>query len=120
MAKKESRISKIVEFNDGKFWFHKKNNVITVGITHDALDTLGEAESISLPSEGDDFNKDDIVCEIAGGGRELKITLPASGFITEVNESLIEDITILNEDPIDEGWLVKLEFEDDSELAEYL
>ena len=94
--------------------------MITVGITLDALDTLGEAESISLPAEGDDFNKDDIVCEIEGGGRSIKITLPATGFVSEINEQLVEDITILNEDLIDEGWLVKLEIEDESELAEYL
>ncbi len=120
MAPKESRASKIVEFEDGKFWFHKKSNVITVGITLDALDSLGDIEKVSLPSEGDDFSKDDVIVEVDGSDHKLKVVTPASGFVTEVNEALADDPSILNEDPIDEGWLVKIELQDATELTEYL
>ncbi len=120
MAAKESRSGSLIEYNDGKLWFHKKLNVVTIGITLSALDDTGDIEGISLPSEGDDFDKDDIVCEIDGADGSMKVVAPAAGFVLEVNDPISEDVQILNEDPIDEGWLVKLEIQDDTDLKEYL
>ena len=120
MSAKESRAGSIIEFNDGKLWFQKKSGVVTVGITLSALDEIGEAEEIELPNEGDDFDKDDVICEISGSDGSVKVYAPAAGFVTEVNAPIAEDIEILNEDPIDEGWLVKLEIQDDTDLKEYL
>ncbi|MGE4234311.1 MAG: glycine cleavage system protein H [Bacteriovoracia bacterium] len=120
MAPKESRASKIVEYNDNKLWFHKRSNTVTLGITLDALDEIGDVQGINLPSEGDDFDKDDIVCEIDGDNGAIKVYSPAAGFITEINSQLAEDPKILNEDPIDEGWLLKLEMQDSSDLQEFI
>ncbi|MEW6057649.1 MAG: glycine cleavage system protein H [Bdellovibrionota bacterium] len=120
MSAKQSRAANIVEFNDGKLWFQKKSNILTLGITLDGLDETGEVEGIHLPEEGDDFDKDDVICEIDGAEGALKVYTPAAGFVTEVNTALADDTQILNEDPIDEGWLVKIEIQDDSDLKEYL
>jgi glycine cleavage system H protein len=120
MSGKTSRAASIIEFNDGKLWFQKKNNILTLGITLDGLDELGEVEGLNLPSDGDDFDKDDIVCEIDGSDGNIKVNTPAAGFVLEVNTALNDDLQILNEDPIDEGWLIKLEIQDESDLKEYL
>lgn len=120
MSAKESRAAKIIEYNDGKLWFHKKLNVLTIGITLDALDEVGDVQAINLPNEGDDFDKDDILAEIDGDDGTLKVYTPAAGFVTEVNGAVADDTQILNEDPIDEGWLVKIEIQDDSDLKEYV
>ena len=120
MSAKESRAARIIEYNDGKLWFHKKSNIVTIGVTINALDETGDVEGINLPDEGDDFDKDDIVCELDGADGGLKVYTPAAGFVVEVNASVAEDTQIINEDPVDEGWLVKLEIQDDSDLKEYL
>lgn len=117
---KESRLSKIIEYNDGKLWFVKKSDSLTIGITNNALDEIGDIEAIDLPGEGDDFDKDDVLCEIDGSQGNFKVYAPAAGFITEVNSPVAEDLSILAEDPIDEGWLVKMEFQDEADLKEYL
>lgn len=120
MSAKQSRSGSIIEYSDGKLWFHKKSNTITIGVTLNALDEIGEVEDVSLPSDGDDFDKDDVVCELDGSDGSLKVYSPAAGFVTEVNAPVADDVQIINEDPIDEGWLVKLEIQDDSDLKEYL
>jgi glycine cleavage system H protein len=120
MSAKESRAASIIDFNDGKLWFQKKSNVLTIGITLDALDEVGDVEAVNLPSDGDDFDKDDVIAEIDGTDGTLKVYTPAAGFVTEVNAAVVDDTQILNEDPIDEGWLVKIEIQDDSDLKEYL
>lgn len=120
MSAKQSRAGSIIEFNDGKLWFQKKNNILTLGITLDALDELGDIEALNLPSEGDDFDKDDVICEIDGSDSTIKVYTPAAGIVTEVNAPVTDDVQILNEDPIDEGWLIKIEIQDESDLKEYL
>ena len=120
MSPKESRSSKIIEYHDGKFWFHKKLNVLIIGLTQEGLESIGEAQSVQLPEKGDDFSKEDVICEIDGTDGGLQIPAPAGGFISEINDSLTADVSILNEDPIDEGWLVKIEMEDESDLKEFL
>lgn len=120
MAPKESRASKIVQYEEDRLWFQKKANTVLLGITLDALDELGEVTRVDLPSVGDDFDKDDVVCEVDGSEGAVKVYAPAAGFVAEINEGLASDAAILNEDPIDEGWLVKLEIQDESDLKEYL
>lgn len=120
MSAKQSRSGSIIEYNEGKLWFHKKSNTVTIGITLNALDELGEVEAVNLPSEGDDFDKDDVVCELDGSDGSIKVYAPAAGFVAEVNSAVGDDVQIINEDPIDEGWLVKLEIQDESDLKEYL
>ncbi len=120
MAAKESRVARIVEFQEGQLWFQKKANTIILGISNDALDEIGSVDRLSLPSVGDDFDKDDVICEIAGSDGRVSVTTPAAGFVTEVNEAVESDPDVLNEDPIDEGWLVKLEIQDESDLKEHL
>lgn len=120
MAAKESRSASIIEYNEGKLWFHKKSNVLTIGVTLAALDETGEVEALDLPNEGDDFDKDDVICELDGAEGALKVYSPAAGFVSAVNGPLADDVQILNEDPIDEGWLVKIEIQDDSDIKEYL
>lgn len=120
MSQKESRSSKLIPYEDGKFWFHKKGSILTIGISADALETIGEAEAVQLPEEGDEVSKDDSIAEVDGVDGALTIYSPVSGTITEVNSALEEDIAVLNEDSIDEGWLVKLKIADEDELKEYL
>jgi len=110
----------MIEYEDGNLWFTKKGNLLTIGISLASVDEIGEAESVNLPSVGDDFDKEDVLCEVTGVDGTIKVFTPAAGFISEVNELLAEDIEVLNEDPIDEGWLVKIEMQDETDLKEYL
>lgn len=117
---KKSRAAKIIDFDEGKLWFQKDGNTLVLGITLDALDELGTVKSVSMPADGDDFDKDDVVVEIEGEEGAVNVTTPAAGFVTEINTALDSDPGILSEDPIDEGWLVKIEMQDVTDLKEYL
>ena len=117
---KKSRAANIVEYDEGRFWFHHKDGVVTLGLTVTAIDEIGSIDSVSLPADGDDFDKSDIVCEVEGEEGKVALSAPAAGFVTEVNTSVESDTAILAEDPIDEGWLVKLEIQDETDLKEFL
>ncbi|MBL7715819.1 MAG: glycine cleavage system protein H [Bdellovibrionales bacterium] len=107
------------EYAEGTLWFTRKNSVITVGITNAALDELGDVEGVELPTEKDDFTKDDVVATVEGSQGSIEVTTPASGVVLEINSGLTSDPSLIAEDPTEEGWLVKLEIQDKSDLKEY-
>ncbi len=96
------------------------DNQATLGLTDYLQEKLGEIFGIRLPEEGEDFIKDESFAVIEGknGRRELKA--PVSGEVVEVNYEAVEVPEIINEDPMSEGWLVKVELTSSSEFDELL
>jgi len=81
----------------------------TIGLTDYLQEKLGEIFSLRLPEEGEEFIKDEpfSMIEAKNGRRELRA--PISGEVVEVNYEAAEVPEIVNEDPLTEGWLVKVE-----------
>jgi glycine cleavage system H protein len=81
----------------------------TIGMTDYLQEKLGEIYSLKLPEEGEEFVKDEAfsVVEAKNGRRELKA--PVSGEVIEVNYEAVEVPELVNEDPLSEGWLLKVE-----------
>ena len=113
------RTPKSGNYADGKLWFRRSSNIVTIGITPNAADELDKVDELEMPDDGDDFDKGDTILSIAGTKGALDVSAPAAGFITEINEALNEDPSPVIEDPEEEGWLVKLEIQDTSDLEEY-
>ena len=107
------------EFNDGKLWFHRKGTMVTVGMTSLAVEEVGEVQSIEFPDEGADFGKGDTMVTVDGSNGKMEVIAPATGIIQEINEAAKEEPDMVSEDPLEEGWLVKLEIEDTSDLKEF-
>ena len=96
------------EYDEGKIWFRKKGGVVTVGLTEKAFEEIGGIQAVNLPVEGDEFTKDDVVCEIEGDRNAFELICPLDGVIEAVNDSLAEDFELLESDPLDEGWIFKI------------
>ncbi len=107
------------EFLEGKLWFTRKSSVITVGLTNSGIEEIGAVESIEFPSEGDDFDKGDVVATVEGTKGSFEVTAPAAGVVHEINEAAKAEPEMISEDPLEEGWLIKLEIQDASDLKEY-
>jgi len=107
------------EFADGKLWFHRKGTMVTVGLSTAAIEDIGTVESVEFPNEGDDFEKGEVVVTLDGSNGSFEVTTPASGIIQEINEAAKDQPDMVSEDPLEEGWLVKLEIQDTSDLKEF-
>ena len=90
----------------------------TIGLTDYLQEKLGEIYSLRLPEEGEEFVKDEpfSMVEAKNGRRELKA--PISGEVIEVNYEAAEVPEIINEDPLTEGWLVRVELASGQEFDE--
>ncbi|MEJ2671960.1 MAG: glycine cleavage system protein H [Deltaproteobacteria bacterium] len=81
----------------------------TIGLTDYLQEKLGEIYNLRLPEEGEEFIKDEpfSLVEAKNGRRELRA--PISGEVVDINYEAAEMPEIINEDPLTEGWLVKVE-----------
>ena len=110
---------KEADYQEDKAWFTRKLTHVTLGLTVLAIEEIGEVESVELPTKGEDFENGEILATIKGSLGAFELTAPATGSIEEVNESLQTNPEVVSEDPLEEGWIVKLEIQDKTDLHEY-
>lgn len=106
------------EWLEGKLWYRKSGKKLTLGITDAALEELGEVQSVSLPDEDDRFDEDEILVTVEGTDESIEVPMPIRGFVHEVNASLAETPEMVSEDPMDSGWLITVQAEEDEEEDE--
>lgn len=87
----------------------------TLGITWYAQDSLGEVVFFDPPALGTTLAKDASYAEVESVKAVSDVIAPLSGEIVEVNEALSENPAVINEEPYDGGWLVKVRMSDPSE-----
>ena len=102
-------IPKNGEYHGGKLWFDRKGQVVTVGMTSAAILMLGEVETVELPSEGEDYDQGDAMGSVDGTQGSRDIPARANGSVIEVNESASRDPELVQEDPLEEGWLFRMQ-----------
>jgi glycine cleavage system H protein len=92
----------------------------TVGLTDYLQEKLGEIYSLPLPEEGDEIIKDEPFTTVEAKNGRKELIAPVSGEIVELNHETIEVPEIVNEDPMVEGWLVKVELSTSQEFDDLL
>jgi len=96
--------------------FNPKTKVGKIGITEYAHKQLGDIIFVSMPDVGTKFKQGDVLGKLESKRVVDDIYCPLSGEIIEVNEKILEAPDIINDDPDDEGWLVKIKIQDLTEL----
>ena len=101
-------------------WVRVNGDVATIGITDYAQDQLGEIVFVELPDEGEEFSKGDAFGVVESVKSVSDAYSPVGGTIMELNDPVVDSPEIVNEDPYGEGWLVKIEISDKTELKELM
>jgi glycine cleavage system H protein len=70
--------------------------------------------------EGDAVNKGDTVATVESVKAAADVIFPASGEILAVNEDLADAPELLNSDPYEKAWLVRIKLDDPSELDDLM
>jgi len=96
-------------------WVRVEGKVAVVGITDFAQEELGDIVNVELPDEDDAFALDEAFGAVESVKASSEVFCPVSGKVIEINEPLFDTPEILNEDPYDEGWMIKIEMSDTSE-----
>ena len=84
------------------------NNLWTIGITEFASNSIGDICFIEFPKIGTQIEKDDLILNIESIKAVSEITSPISGQVIYINNHAEELPIIVNNSPLDKGWLVKI------------
>ena len=101
-------------------WVLVEGNVATVGISEFAQDQLGDVVFVELPAVGDNVTKDEAMGVVESVKAVSDVYAPISGTVLEINDDLPDSTEMLNEDPYGDGWMVKLEMTDPTDLDELM
>ncbi len=90
-------------------WIRMDGNTAIMGITDFAQDQLGDVVYVELPEIGKDFKKGEALGVVESVKTVSDIFSPVQGKVSEVNQSLNECPELINKDPYDKGWILKME-----------
>lgn len=101
-------------------WVLLEGEIATIGVTEYAASELGDVVFVELPEVGGEVNMGEAVGTIESVKAVADLFAPVSGEIVEVNEAVADTPELVNTDPLDAGWLMKIRLADTAELDQLL
>ena len=97
-------------------WVRVNGNIAIIGITSHAQDELGDVVYVEAPEIGTSVNASGTFGVVESVKAVSDLYTPVSGTVIEVNSRLEEEPELINSDPYNEAWIIKVEMSDSSEL----
>ncbi|MBN2582245.1 MAG: glycine cleavage system protein GcvH [Planctomycetes bacterium] len=105
------------KYTESHEWCRVEGDTAAVGITQHAAEQLTDLVYIDLPSVGDTVSAGQSFGEIESVKAVGDLNSPVSGEVVEVNQAVIDDVSIISSDAFGAGWLVKVKLSDPGELG---
>lgn len=107
----------VIRFTQEHEWIRVEDGIGTVGITDYAQKQLGDVVFVELPAVGTAVGKGDPAAVVESVKAASEVYAPVSGEVTAVNDGLVEEPELVNAEPMDGGWFMKIRLTDESELT---
>jgi glycine cleavage system H protein len=101
-------------------WIKIDGNVAYVGITAYAAEQLGDIVFIDVPSVGETLTKEEVFGSVEAVKTVSDLILPIGGEVIKIKEKLVDEPVLVNSNPYDEGWIIKINHTDVSEMDSLL
>jgi len=109
-----------MKYTEEHEWLKQDNDVVIVGITEHAAEQLGDLVFVELPKKDQEVTKNQEIVVIESVKAASDILAPLDGVITEINELIVDDPSIVNADPLGQGWFFKMKLNNPSEMNDLL
>ena len=105
-------------------WIRVEDNIAMIGITDFAQSELGDIVYVEVESVGDTLEKESIFGTVEAVKTTSDLFMPVSGKVLEFNTDLDssngDNPALINQDPYESGWIIKIEMTNPEELEELL
>ena len=98
-----------LKYTENHEWVLIENNAAIVGVTDYAQSELGDIVYVDIDSLGQHLNVDDIFGSVEAVKTVSDLYMPVAGKIVELNDKLDSNPELLNQDPYNAGWIIKVE-----------
>ena len=97
-------------------WVKRDGAMAWIGITDYAQEALGDITFVELPAMDREVQQGEEIVVVESTKAASDVYAPVSGKIVAVNSAVEDEPERLNDDPFDQGWLVKIEVSDPSQV----
>ncbi|MFT4594075.1 MAG: glycine cleavage system H protein, partial [Phycisphaerales bacterium] len=94
-------------FSESHEWFKIEGDIVTIGITQFAANELTDITYVEMQPVGTSLVENESAGEVESVKTTSDIMTAFAGEITEINEAVADDPSLLNSDPFGDGWLAK-------------
>ena len=101
-------------------WVRVDGGVGTIGITDYAQGELGDIVFVELPSKGTKLEQGKTFGTIEAVKAVSELYSPVAGVVLEINKSVQETPEIVNKEPYEGGWMIKVKIDNPSEIEALL
>lgn len=96
------------------------SSVLVIGVTDYAQSQLGDVVMVELPEVGDILDQGEVCGAVESPKSVSDIFSPVSGEIIAVNEELLDQPELVNAQPYDQGWMLKVRMDEPKQLDELM
>lgn len=113
-------VPKNLKYTNDHEWIKVDGDIATIGITDFAQGELGDIVYVEVDTLDETLQKEEVFGTVEAVKTVSDLFMPLSGEILEFNESLETNPEKVNEDPYNEGWMIKMKVSDLSEMDDLL
>ena len=115
-----SNIPENLKYTKTHEWVLETDGTACIGITDNAQELLGDLVFVELPAIGKAIKAGETLGVLESVKAASDFYAPIDGVVSAINESLINNPALINSDPYNDGWLVKLTIDSGADLSHLL
>lgn len=97
-------------------WVSLSGDTATIGITNHAQEALGDVVFVELPDIGREVEEGEACAVVESVKAASDVYASLAGRVTETNQAIVEDPSLVNREPAGEGWFFKLDVTDPAQF----
>ena len=109
-----------LKYTEEHEWIKVDGNIATIGITDFAQGELGDIVYIEINPIGNELNVSEIFGTVEAVKTVSDLFMPIKGTVLEINSNIESTPEIVNEDPYDKGWIIKIEISENRDIENLL
>ncbi len=107
-------------FTEEHEWVLLEGDTASIGISDYAQEQLGDVVYVELPEAGAKFDEGAEIATVESVKAASEIYAPVAGEVVEVNGALDDDPSLVNSDPLGDGWFFKIKVADAAATAKLM
>ena len=113
-------VPKDLKYTNDHEWVKVEGDIATVGVTDFAQGELGDIVYVEVDTLDEELEREEVFGTVEAVKTVSDLFMPISGEVIEFNESLETNPEKVNEDPYEEGWMIKIKISNPSDIDELL
>ena len=109
-----------LKYTEEHEWVRIENNIAIVGITDFAQGELGDIVYLEIDTLDSQIDSNEVFGTVEAVKTVSDLFMPIAGKVIEVNSNLEDKPELVNEDPYGEGWIIKIDISEQSQIYSLL